>query len=117
MTSIKKPAVSLLKGRHITAADKRTIVEGIDWLRAEFAASVAALPEQIPDYAAMWIRRGRSSKRYNIAPTGDRDSYAVTIRENYRTDLGEKRQRDMTVTVRVANIEPLYMPSSEGTGP
>lgn len=117
MTYIKKPVVLLLKGRHITAADKRTIVEGIDQLRAEFAASIAALPEQTPDHAAMWVRRGRSSKRYGIAPTGDRGSYAVTIRENNRSDLGEKRQRDMAVVVRVANSEPLYMPSSEDTGP
>jgi len=114
VTSAKKPAVSLIKGRHITAADKRNIVEGIEWLRQDFAASVAAMPAQTPDYGAIWIKRGTSAKRYSITPTADRGTYRVTIRENYRADSGQMRQRDMVVTVKVANLEPLYMPAAEG---
>ena len=114
MTSAKKPTVSLIKGRHITAADKRNIVEGIEYLRKDFAPFVAALPAQVPDYGAIWIKRGASAKRYSITPTADLGTYSVTIRENYRTDAGEMRQRDMAVTVQVANIEPLYMPAAEG---
>lgn len=114
MTSTKKAAVSLIKGRHITAADKRNIVEGIEWLRQDFAAYVAAMPTQTPDYGAIWIKRGASAKRYSITPTGDLGTYSVTIRENYRADAGDMRQRNMTVTVQVANLEPLYMPAAEG---
>lgn len=114
MTSTKKAAVSLIKGRHITAADKRNIVEGIAYLRKDFAPYVAAMPAQVPDYGAIWIKRGASAKRYSIAPTDDRATYSVTIRENYRTDAGEMRQRDMAVMVQIANIEPLYMPAAEG---
>mgnify|MGYP003119316080 FL=1 len=114
MTNIKKAAVSLIKGRHITAADKRNIVEGIAYLRKDFAPYVAAMPAQVPDYGAIWIKRGASAKRYSIAPTGDLSTYSVTIRENYRTDAGEMRQRDMAVMVQIANIEPLYMPAAEG---
>ncbi|MBU2359321.1 MAG: hypothetical protein KKB02_10380 [Alphaproteobacteria bacterium] len=114
MTSTKKAAVSLIKGRHITAADKRNIVEGIEWLRQETAPYVAALPNQTPNYGAIWIKRGTSAKRYSIAPTGDLAIYSVTIRENYRSDAGDMRQRDMAVMVQIANIEPLYMPAAEG---
>tara|TARA_R110002074_G_scaffold402155_1_gene604073 strand:+ start:829 stop:1182 length:354 start_codon:yes stop_codon:yes gene_type:complete len=114
MNRTKKPAVSLLMGRHITAADKRNIVEGIEYLRKEFAPYVAAMPAETPDYAATWIKRGASAKRYSITPNAEAGTYSVTIRENYRTDAGEMRQRDMAVTVQVANIEPLYMPAAEG---
>ncbi len=114
MTSPKRAAVSLIKGRHITVADKRNIVKGIAYLRKDFALYVAATPAQVPDYGAIWIKRGASAKRYSIAPTGDLATYSVTIRENYRTDAGEMRQRDMAVMVQIANIEPLYMPAAEG---
>lgn len=114
MTSTKKAAVSLIKGRHITAADKRNIVEGIEYLRKYFAPYVAAMPAQVPDYGAIWIKRGASAKRYSIAPTGDLATYSVAIRENYRTDAGEMRQRDMAVMVQIANLEPLYMSAAEG---
>jgi hypothetical protein len=114
MTSTKKAAVSLLKGLHITAGDKRNIVEGIEWLRQEMAPYIAALPNVTPDYGAIWIRRGASAKRYSIAPNADPSTYRVTIREKYRAESGQMRQRDMTVTVQVANIEPLYMPATEG---
>lgn len=53
MTSTKKAAVSLLKGLHITAGDKRNIVEGIEWLRQEMAPYIAALPNVTPDYGAI----------------------------------------------------------------
>ncbi len=117
MTSTRKAAVSLIKGRHITAADKRNIVEGIEYLRKDFAPYVAAMPAQVPDYGAIWIKRGASAKRYSIAPTADLDTYSVTIRENYRAGSGQMRQRDMAVMVQVANIEPLYMPAAEGAEP
>jgi hypothetical protein len=114
MTSTKKAAVSLLKGVHITAADKRNIVEGIEYLRQTFAPYVEALPAMTPDYAAIWIKRGKSAKRYSIAPNADGTTYSVTIRENYRTDAGEMRQRDMAIMVQIVNLAPLHQAAAEG---
>lgn len=47
MTSTKKAAVSLIKGRHITAADKRNIVEGIEYLRQDFAPTSQPRPPRV----------------------------------------------------------------------
>lgn len=109
-----KPSVTLIDGRHITAADKRTIIQGIEWLRAEFAPSIAKAPDVVPNYGGIWIRRGGSIARYSIVPLGG-DRYNVTSRKTETTDTGRRQERSNSVTVSVAGIAPLYLPDGTTT--
>lgn len=101
--------VTLITGRHITAADKRAILDGIEYLREQFAPYVAAEPHQTPAYASMAIRRDGSPKRYTIAPEGPQGHYAVTIRSNETDSAGRPMTRQAKLAVKVSNVAPLYV--------
>lgn len=90
-----KPSVKHLEGLHLTAADKRSILECIEFLRSE-------------NNHAMWLGRKGSPKRYCIAPAGETPNrYAVLIKENYRTDLGRPASRQSRHVVEVRGVDPL----------
>ena len=57
-----KPSVHLIKGLHITAADKRNIIAAIIFLQEKFSALVQADPRIVPNYGDIAVRRsGRLS--------------------------------------------------------
>lgn len=71
-----------IEGRHLTAADKRNILGGIEYLRNQ-------------DTCEMWLRRGGSKKQYRLTPDPEiPHRYSVEIREVYSTDFGQLRHRD-----------------------
>lgn len=107
-----KPSVSLIKGLHITAADKRNILAGIAFLTEKFAAFVQADPRCIPNYGDIAIKRGGSNKSYAITPRASAaGTYDVVIREAYKSDFGAERVAKTTVTVAVKGMPPLYLPN------
>lgn len=105
-----RPSVTLIKGLHVTASDKRTILEGIEHLRTTFAPCIEDSPETQPAYAKVWIGRKGSPKRYSIEPMDRTGLYSVVIRANYRTDHGQMREGNSTLMIQTKGIEPLYQP-------
>ncbi len=107
-----KPSVHLIKGLHITAADKRNIIAAIIFLKEKFATSVQADPHMVPNYGDIAVKRGSSPKSYAITPhacaTG---TYDVVIREKYKSDFGEERFAKAFVTVEVRGVPSLYLPN------
>jgi hypothetical protein len=66
-----KPSIFKITGGHLTARDKRNILDC-------------------------------------VTPDGERPHfYGVCIRENYKTDWGEKRHREWTFTVEAKGVAPL----------
>jgi hypothetical protein len=94
--------VTLLEGRHITAADKRTIIDGI-------AYNLRELHKSNEYELDGWIRRGKSRKSYQITRLAALYQYQVKIRENETDSNGRATMRESTVTVRAHGIE--QMPS------
>lgn len=96
-----KPSIRLISGRHITAADKRTILACIDYQRGQDPAS----------WGVEWLRRKASPKSYAIAPVAQVPGrYAVKIRERYRDDYGRECERTINVEIEASGIEPLRLP-------
>lgn len=92
-----KPSVKLIKGLHITASDKRAILDVIDYLRDH--------PEA--DSNGMYSRKG-SRKSYGVIPDPNNiGRYGVSIRERYRNDYGQPREHTSIVIVEVRGIEQL----------
>lgn len=89
-----RPQVKLIEGRHITATDKRNILECIEYLRTE-------------ENHAIYLGRKGSPKRYAIGVMETPNEYAVLVEENYRDDYGKPRQRTCRYVVQVKGIEPL----------
>jgi len=107
-----KPSVHLIKGLHITAADKRNIIAAIIFLEEKFSAFVQADPRIVPNYGDIAVKRGSSTKSYAITPRACAvGTYDVVIRENYNSDFGEARVDRKTVTVEVRGVTPLYLPN------
>jgi hypothetical protein len=107
-----KPSVSLIEGLHITAADKRNIIAGIEYLRTTFSPFVEASPQTVPNYAGQWFGRKGSKKRYSLTPCSDTAGhYGVIIRERETNDYGTPFDRDWCVTIAVAGLEPLHLPT------
>lgn len=93
-----KPSVRHIEGRHLTAADKRSILDCIAYQRKN------------PD-AGAWLRRKGSPKRFCITPdpvTSNR--YAVQIETSYRTDYGRPDTSLSRHVVEVWGIAPLPHP-------
>ncbi|MEO1986417.1 MAG: hypothetical protein ABGX47_07140 [Martelella sp.] len=92
-----KPSVKLIKGLHITASDKRAILDVIAHLKNNTGS----------DINGMYGRKG-SRKQYGVVPDPkNAGRYGVVIRERYRTDYGAPRERTSTVFVEVRGIEQL----------
>lgn len=107
-----KPSVSLVEGRHITAADKRNILASIEYLRTTFAFFVEASPQTVPNYAGQWVGRKGSKKRYSLSPCPEvQGRIRVVIRETDSNDYGRKLDRDWRVTVTVSGVAPLHLPT------
>ncbi len=107
-----KPSVHLIKGYHITAADKRNIIAAINFLEEKFSAFVQADPRMVPHYGEIAVKRGSSPKSYAVTPRASAvGTYDVVIRENYKSDFGDARVGKQTVTVEVRGVPPLYLPN------
>ena len=93
-----KRLVRHIEGRHLTAADKRNILGGIEYLRNQ-------------ETCEMWLRRGGSKKQYRLTPDPEiPNRYSVEIREAYTTDFGQLRHRDTRHVIETSGVDPL--PSS-----
>ena len=100
-----KPGISMITGRHLTATDKRSILECIEYLREQ-------------DHHDQWLGRKRSPKQFRITPDSEKPNiYDVRILENYTTDWGEKRQSKSSFTVEAKGIDPLLPISREVDSP
>lgn len=99
MTSTKKAAVSLIEGRHITAADKRNILDCIEYQRDKHPAT----------WGVDWLSRKSSPKRYAVAPVSETPNrYEVRIRESYRNDYGCPCERTSRVVIETKGVDPLH---------
>jgi len=104
--------VTLIEGRHITAAQKSLIRGGIEFLRERFAAEADG--QSVPDYAGVDLRRKGSPYAFTITPSSQKAGrYTVVFKSMERNDYGAWRERTATVTVDVSG-DPLYMPACEG---
>lgn len=99
-----KPSVTLLAGRHITAADKRNILGCIEFMR-----------DKDPDtWSDNFMGLPRSPKDYGLAPDPEQPGrYSVIIRTRYRSDHGEPRESQQSVVVEVKGAKPLPLPTYE----
>lgn len=90
-----KPSVHKIMGGHLTARDKRNILDCIEYLRGK-------------DHHNIWLGYKRSHKRYCVTPDiVGQNIYWVLIEETYRTDWGECRTREWKFNIEVRGIEPL----------
>lgn len=90
-----KRTVRLIEGLHITATDKRNILDCIEFLRGQ-------------ENHAQWLGRKGSSKRYCLASDPEQaNRFHVLIGETYRTDSGGKRERQSKVTIETTGVDPL----------
>lgn len=90
-----KPSIFRITGGHLTARDKRNILDCIEYLRGQ-------------DHHNAWLGYKGSPKRYCVTADADLPNiYGVRISENYTTDWGEKRQREWKFTVEAKGIDPL----------
>lgn len=96
-----QPSVKHLTGRHLTASDKRTIIDGIEYMRREMAKGTN------PSFLD-WISRKGSRKEYKIDPcTGEHHVYRVFIAERERDSMGRMQNRSTEHTVRLSGVEQL----------
>ena len=96
-----RPAVRLIEGLHITAADKRNILDCIEYLRSE-------------ENHAQWLGRKGSAKRYCLTSDPEQPNrFHVLIGETYSTDSGGKRERQSKVTIETTGVDPLPAASWE----
>lgn len=90
-----RPSVTMIEGRHLTAADKRNILGCIEFMR--YAAKRGG-----------WMGRPRSPKRYCLAPVeGEPTRYRVIAEETYRSDAGQRRTRQSRFVIEVRGVAPL----------
>ena len=90
-----RPGVTMIEGRHLTAADKRNILGCIEFLRYSVERAV-------------WLARPKSPKRYCLAPVeGDPARYRVIAEEAYRSDAGQRRTRQSRFLIEVRGVDPL----------
>lgn len=90
-----KPSVKMIKGTHLTAADKRNILSCIEFLRTE-------------ENHAIWMGQKGSKKQYLLAPNPEiPNRYSVSIKENYTSDFGQKRENITTCIVETRGVDPL----------
>ena len=113
-----KPTVTLIKGLHITAAEKRGVLTSINTLRNAFADALAAVPTIRPNYGGQRVFLRHSPKSYVVEPLEGRPGdYAVAIITVEKDDRGRRVERRRPVTVRVSGIDHLYMPGAPTIDP
>jgi len=95
-----RPSITLIEGTHITAADKRNILDCIAYLVAQINSSGTYELLQ-------WCSRGGSTKAYQITKEPKSGVYTVAIRANETTDHGQPTQRTMTVIVEARGVAHL----------
>ena len=112
---MSRATITLIEGLHITAADKRSIKDGIEHLRERFAKFAQISPETEPNYGGIWLRRSGSRKRYRIDPCPAQiNRYRVIIRETDTNSYGRKFDRDTTVLIDIVGLEPPHFPAWAG---
>lgn len=90
-----RPSVTMIEGRHLTAADKRNILGCIEFLREQTERAV-------------WMARPGSNKRYCLAPVENQPTrFRVIAEETYRSDAGQRRTRQSRFLIEVRGVEPL----------
>lgn len=90
-----RPSVTMIEGRHLTAADKRNILASIEYLRGV-------------EERAVWLGRPGSPKRYCLAPVeGETGRYRVIVEETYRSDAGQRRTRQSRFLIEVWGVDSL----------
>lgn len=90
-----RPRVTMIEGRHLTAADKRNILGSIKYPRGVEERSV-------------WLGRPGSPKRYCLASVeGKPARYRVIAEETYRTDAGRCRTRQSRFVIDVRGVDSL----------
>ncbi len=93
-----KPQIRLIKGRHLTAADKRNILACIEYQRDTHPAT----------WGQNWLGRKASPKRYTVSPNTETPGrYNVRIREWYRNDYGCLCESTMCVVIETKGVDPL----------
>lgn len=99
-----KPSVTLLEGYHVTAAEKRTILDVIEYQR-----------KQDPEtWGKQWLGFKKSPKDYAVSPDPEKPGrYAVLIRTKYRNDRGEPAERTSRVLIETKGVTPLPHPAYE----
>ena len=98
-----RPSVTMIEGRHLTAADKRNILGSIEYLRGV-------------EERAAWLGRPGSPKRYCLAPIeGEPARYRVIAEETYRSDAGQRRTRQSRFLIEVRGVGPLPPGDWSGT--
>lgn len=90
-----RPSVTMIEGRHLTAADKRNILASIEYLRGV-------------EERAVWLGRPGSPKSYCLAPVeGEPSRYRVIAEETYRSDTGQRRARQSCFLIEVRGVDSL----------
>ena len=104
-----KPSVKLLGGIHITATDKRRAIECLEYLTKR-----TGLAAQHP-----WLGV-KGGKQYCIASHRDgiEGEYTLAIKERYKTDHGQTRERLTSLIIKVIgmycpHIKPMGEPEPE----
>lgn len=93
-----KPQVTMIEGRHLTAADKRNILDCIEYLRAQDRL----------DHPFPLLSRPGSPKRYALGPHKAGSSfYAVIIKTAEKSDYGAPQERTGQYLVKVGGLDPL----------
>lgn len=92
------PQVILVTGYHLTAADKRNILDCIEFLRGQ-----EGLEHPFP-----LLRRPGSPKRYALAPhEAGSDYYQVILKIAERNDYGCPQERTGRYVIQTRGVEPL----------
>jgi hypothetical protein len=98
-----RPSVTMIEGRHLTAADKRNILAFIEYLRGV-------------EERAVWLGRPGSPKRYCLAPVEEEPArYRVIAEETYRSDAGQRRTRQSRFVIDVRGVDSLPPGDWSGT--
>lgn len=101
---MSRPSVSVEGDKHMTGAEKRTVLAIIEHLR----------PRNPETWADLWMGLKRSPKSYNIAP----DHYiagrfSVSIKTPHRNDQGKRREQTAHFYIRVSGIDPVSSPQAK----
>lgn len=99
-----KPGIRLISGRHLTAADKRSLLAVIEHERKS--------PPNL--WGTRFLGVKGSPKSYGIVPDKAAPGrYAATIRQRERNSQNQMGVRQMTVVFETVNVPPLPLEAYE----